>query len=154
MTIINTSHFKHLQHYRGTSIEDQPIHADMGDIFHLFTEDNDIIDYIFNGETWELYIEKVDIGFDTSNPLPVSLADDQLNISLNAEQINLNTDGIEESLGEPVEIPAQYSMLGRLVSLANILTSLSDSKNLSNIITAITNLEGLENKTLTDIINQ
>ena len=67
MTIINTSHFKHLQHYRGTSIEDQPTHADMGDIFHLFTEDNDVIDYIFNGETWQLYTDKVDIGFEKVN---------------------------------------------------------------------------------------
>ena len=153
MTIKNTYHNKHTQHFYSTSIEDQPIHADMGDIFHLFTENNDVIDYIFNGETWELYIEKVDIGFDTSNPLPVSLADDQLNISLNAEQINLNTDGIEESLGEPVEIPAQYSMLGRLVSLANILNDLSDNKSLSDIITSITNLEGTSNKTLTDLFN-
>jgi len=72
MTMINTSHFKHLQHYRGTSIEDQPTHADMGDIFHLFTEDNNIIDYIFNGETWQLYTDKVDIGFDTSTPLSVT----------------------------------------------------------------------------------
>jgi len=53
MPIISTSRYKHLQHYWGTSLDDQPIHADMGDLFHLFTEDDNIIDYIFNGTTWE-----------------------------------------------------------------------------------------------------
>jgi len=54
MTIRSTSHYKHLQHFWGTSLDDQPTHADMGDLFHLFTEDDNIIDYIFNGTTWEL----------------------------------------------------------------------------------------------------
>ena len=57
MTIISTSRYKHLQHYWADSIDDQPIHADMGDLFHLFTEDDNIIDYIFNGTTWDLYNE-------------------------------------------------------------------------------------------------
>ena len=72
MPIRSTSHYKHLQHFWGTSLDDQPTYADMGDLFHLFTEDDNIINYIFNGTTWELYVENIDIGFDTSNPLSVS----------------------------------------------------------------------------------
>jgi len=54
MTILSTSRYKHLQHYYSDSLDDLPSISDMGDIFHLFTPDNKMIDYLFNGTTWEL----------------------------------------------------------------------------------------------------
>ena len=170
MTIKSTSHYEHLQNYNITSINDFPTNADMNDICRLFKVDDTVEEYTWNGTKWIPYIETVNITIDPSTPLPVSLADDQLNISINAEQIELNTDGIESALGEPVEIPEQYSMLGRLINLATILTNLgngndlsdivtsittlADAKTITNIITAIDNLKGVDIKTLSDIINK
>ena len=86
MSIKNTGQFPHTQHYYPETVQDLPTVSDIGDKSFIFV--NGVkTPYIFSYTGWI-----------PDTPLPVSLADDQLNISLNAEQINLNTDGLETLL--------------------------------------------------------
>jgi len=86
MSIKNTGQFPHTQHYYPETVQDLPTVSDIGDKSFIFV-DGVKTPYIFSYTGWI-----------PDTPLPVSLADDQLNISVNAEQINLNTDGLETLL--------------------------------------------------------
>ena len=86
MSIKNTGQFPHTQHYYPETVQDLPTVSDIGDKSFIFV--NGVkTPYIFSYTGWI-----------PDTPLPVSLADDQLNISINAEQIELNTDELETLL--------------------------------------------------------